>query len=256
VIIDERVRESLVASTRFRDIRLLEVTDSTNRVAAELARAGGEEGIVVATEAQTAGRGRLDRTWESEPGSGLLVSVLLRPEGLPVERWHLVTAAAGLAARDACKSVAGVEPELKWPNDLLWEGRKLAGILAESYTGAVIVGMGLNVHAAPPGAVFLDEAAGRRTSRPALLAAWLRDLDALLDHWDEVGLRYRQECATIGRRVIVEQQGSTINGLAEGIDDDGRLMVRRDGPGSEPTAIAAGDVVHVRREGGPRGQLV
>lgn len=250
MIIDERVRADLAASTRFGDIRLLEVTDSTNRVVAELARAGGEEGIVVATDLQTAGRGRLDRTWEAEPGSGLLVSILLRPQGLPLERWHLVTAAVGLAAKDACAETGGVATELKWPNDLLWVGRKLAGVLAESTDGALVVGMGLNVHSAPPGAAHLDEAAGRRVSRAVLLPCWLRHLESLLDHWDEVAGRYRRECATVGKRVVVEQHGTTLTGVAQGLDGDGRLTVLPDGTGEpEPVAISAGDVVHVRPEG-------
>ncbi|HVA75574.1 MAG TPA: biotin--[acetyl-CoA-carboxylase] ligase [Acidimicrobiales bacterium] len=252
-MIEERVREDLAASTRFWDIRLLEVTDSTNRVVAELAQAGGDEGIVIATDLQTAGRGRLDRTWEAEPGAGLLVSLLLRPDGLPMQRWHLVTAAAGLAAKDACADVAGVAADLKWPNDLLWQGRKLAGVLAESTAGALVAGMGLNVHSCPPGAAYLDEAAGRRVSRGVLLPSWLRHLDALLDHWDDVAERYRTECATVGRHVLVEQHGQAITGFAEAIDDDGRLVVRPDaGEASEPVAVSAGDVVHVRPGGGPQ----
>lgn len=249
MIIDERVRGDLAASTRFRDIRLLEVTDSTNRVVAELARAGAEEGIVIATDLQTAGRGRLDRTWEAEPGAGLLVSILLRPEALPIERWHLVTAAVGLAAKDACAEVGGVATELKWPNDLLWRDKKLAGVLAESTDGALVVGMGLNVHSAPPGAAHLDEAAGRRVSRTLLLPCWLHHVDSLLDHWDDIADRYRNECATVGKRVVVEQHGTTLTGLAQGVDGDGRLTVLPDGGRSPgPVAISAGDVVHVRPE--------
>ena len=237
-------------TTRFGDIRLLEQTDSTNRVVADLAASGAGEGVVVAADLQTAGRGRLDRTWEAEPGAGLLVSLLLRPSGLPVGRWHLVTAAVGLAAREACLSVAGVEADLKWPNDLLWQGKKLAGILAESTSGALVVGMGLNVHAAPPGAAWLDDAAGRRVPRAELLTVWLRALDGMLDRWDTVAERYRRECSTVGRRVAVEQQGSTLVGTAEAVDEDGRLVVRPETPGSEPVAVSAGDVIHVRPQGG------
>lgn len=235
---------------------MLEVTDSTNRVVSELARAGEEEGVVVATDLQTAGRGRLDRTWEAEPGSGLLVSLLLRPRALPRERWHLVTAAVGLAAKDACAEVADVEAELKWPNDLIWRGAKLAGVLAESVEGALVAGMGLNVHSAPPGAACLDEAAGRRVSRAVLLPVWLRHLEVLLGswedpgHWDGIARRYRHDCATVGMRVLVEQQGRTIAGLAEAIDDEGRLVLVPDGDqgvsGGGPLAISAADIVHLR----------
>ena len=250
MIIDERVRTDLAATTRFGDIRLLDETDSTNRVVAELAASGAAEGIVVAADLQTAGRGRLDRRWEAERGAALLVSLLLRPAGLPLERWHLVTAAVGLAARDACRSVAGVEADLKWPNDLLWRGSKLAGILAESTSGALVVGMGLNVHAAPPGAAWLDDAAGRRVDRAELLPEWLRTLDGMLDRWDLVVDRYRQECSTVGRRVEVEQQGSRLVGAAEAIDEAGRLVVQPDAAGSGPVAVSAGDVIHVRPPGG------
>lgn len=253
--IDERVLAELAASTRFRDIRLMDVTDSTNRVVSDLARSGHAEGIVVAADLQTAGRGRLDRTWEAEPGAGLLVSLLLRPRGLPAGRWHLVTAAVGLAAKDACAQVGGVQAELKWPNDLMWRERKLAGVLAESVAGAIVVGMGLNVHSAPPGAAHLDEAAGTRVSRAELLPCWLERLDGLLGKWDAIAGRYSRECSTVGRQVLVEQPGRTIAGLAEGIDADGRLVVRPDGsggdaPSSGPVVISAGDVVHVR-PGGP-----
>lgn len=239
---------------------MLEVTDSTNRVVSELARAGEEEGVVVATDLQTAGRGRLDRTWEAEPGAGLLVSLLLRPRALPRERWHLVTAAAGLAAKEACAEVGDVEAELKWPNDLLWQGSKLAGVLAESVEDALVIGMGLNVHSAPPGAACLDVAAGRTVSRSVLLPAWLRHLEHLLGrwddpgHWDGVARRYRRDCATVGRRVLVEQQGRTTAGLVEAIDDEGRLVLRPDqgpdSPDAGPVAISAGDVVHFRPDDG------
>jgi BirA family biotin operon repressor/biotin-[acetyl-CoA-carboxylase] ligase len=269
VLIDERVRAGLAASTRFSDIRLLEVTDSTNRVVAELAASGSPEGVVVATDLQTAGRGRLDRTWEARAGTALLVSVLLRPAGLDRVRWHLLTVATGLAARSACHDVAGFLPELKWPNDLLVEDRKLAGILAESVgpaagatggpaagaTGgthpgpAVVVGMGLNVHAAPAGAAFVDDAAGHRVSRGSLLVAWLTHLDSLLGRWDDVADLYREQCATIGRRVRVQRGTTDLVGTAEGIDGDGRLLVRPDG--GAVVAVAAGDVIHLRPADGP-----
>jgi BirA family biotin operon repressor/biotin-[acetyl-CoA-carboxylase] ligase len=241
----------LAAETRFRDVRLLEVTDSTNRVAASLAAEGAPEGAVVAAEVQTAGRGRLDRTWEAEPGSSLLVSVLLRPTGLPVPRWHLVTAAAGLAAQSACRSVGGVEVAIKWPNDLLIGEGKVAGILAEASTGAVVLGMGINVHGAPPGAVSLDDAAGRRVDRGALLVEWLTRLDGLLGRWDVVADQYRTRCSTVGQQVVVSCGGgeSELQGRAEAIDGQGRLLVRR--PDGSLATVAVGDVTHLRSA--PRG---
>ncbi|HET9076270.1 MAG TPA: biotin--[acetyl-CoA-carboxylase] ligase [Acidimicrobiales bacterium] len=240
MILDERVRAALAVETRFHDIRFLESADSTNQLVARLAAEGAPEGLVVAADFQTAGRGRLDRTWDARPGDGLLVSVLLRPVGLPVDRWHLVTAAVALAAQAACADVAGVEPDIKWPNDLLAGDRKLAGILAEAAGGAVTVGMGLNVHGGPPGAAVLDELAGRRVRREDLLVAWLRDLDRRAADWHAVGEDYRRRCATVGRQVSVHLgDGQRLDGRAESVDDLGRLVVAG-------RHLAVGDVTHLR----------
>ena len=172
------------------------------------------------------------------------MSVLLRPHDLPPQRWHLVTAAVGLAARQACEDVAGFTPDLKWPNDLLVGEAKLAGILAEATAEAVVVGMGLNVHRAPEGAAWADRAAGRRVDRSELLGAWLRRLDGWLGRWDEVAATYRQTCVTVGRWVRVTQQAMEFEGRAEAIDDDGRLVVVRAQGGR--VTLSAGDVTHVR----------
>jgi BirA family biotin operon repressor/biotin-[acetyl-CoA-carboxylase] ligase len=245
----ERVRTHLASTTRFTDIELLDVTDSTNRVVMDRAAADAPEGLVVAAELQTAGRGRLDRTWEAGPGTSLLVSILLRPVDLPLARWHLATAAAGLAARRACQQAAGFTPDLKWPNDLLVGDRKLAGILAEARGSALVIGMGCNVHGAPPGAAWADAAAGRSVDRSDLLGAWLAALDNSLGRWDVVAADYAANCATVGRMVAVEragdrESGGVLIGRAEAIDDEGRLVVRA---GAGPAvAIAAGDVTHVR----------
>jgi BirA family transcriptional regulator, biotin operon repressor / biotin---[acetyl-CoA-carboxylase] ligase len=247
VQIDERVRAHLAATTRFTDLEVLAVTDSTNRVAADRAGQGAPEGLVVVADLQTAGRGRLDRSWEAAAGTALLVSVLLRPVDLPPPRWHLLTTAAGLAAREACAEVAGFVPELKWPNDLLFDDRKLAGILAEATSEAVVVGMGCNVHGGPPGSAWMDEAAARRIDRGTVLVAWLTSLDRLLGRWDEVAATYSEVCATVGRQVVVERGGDRVAGLAERIDSDGRLVVRLDRGAA--VAVAAGDVIHVRTAG-------
>ena len=107
------------------------------------------------------------------------MSILLRPVDLPVARWHLLTAAAGLAARRACQQVGGFSPDLKWPNDLLVGDRKLAGILAEAAEGAGRDRDGLQCPPGPAGAAWVDEAAGRRVDRSDLLGAWLAALDDL-----------------------------------------------------------------------------
>jgi BirA family biotin operon repressor/biotin-[acetyl-CoA-carboxylase] ligase len=248
VLVPERVRTLLGPSTRFRSIEALPSIDSTNRLVADRAAAGAPEGLVVAAELQTAGRGRLDRSWEAASGAALLVSVLLRPAGLPLSRWFLLSAAAGVSAREACTRIGGFSPDLKWPNDLLVSERKLAGILAEATGGAAVVGMGLNVHAAPPGAAWADEAAGRRIDRSELLAAWLGRLDHHLGRWDDLLRAYRRACSTLGQQVVVEQGHSRLHGRAEDIDDDGRLVVRVTGGGQ--VAVSAGDVTHVRTSPG------
>jgi BirA family biotin operon repressor/biotin-[acetyl-CoA-carboxylase] ligase len=275
VRLDLDSRRRLATTTRFTDIELLAVTDSTNRVVAARAAAGAPEGLVVATDLQTAGRGRLDRSWEAEAGAALLVSLLLRPADLPASRWHLLTAAAGLAAARACGDVGGFTPELKWPNDLLVGDRKLAGILAETSGGGVVVGMGLNVHGGPPGAAWADQVAGRRLDRSELLVGWLTALDGLLGAasgpgrlggggpdgrgpdgrgpggWDGLAAAYRAACSTVGRRVAVQLGDRELTGWAQGIDEDGRLVVEPDG-GGPPLTVAAGDVTHVRPADGGR----
>lgn len=247
--LDERVREALATGTRFTDIRFRTETGSTNHEVATLAAAGAGEGLVIVTDYQSAGRGRLDRTWEARPGDGLLVSVLLRPGDLEAERWHLLTAATALAAREACHEVAGVIPDIKWPNDLLVGGAKLAGILAESQTGvggpAVVVGMGLNVHGGPPASAVLDSVAGRRVSRALLLERWLWALDRRLGRWESVGDEYRRLCSTLGREVTVAVSGGvSIAGRAETTDGHGRLLIRLADGSLE--AVAVGDVNHLR----------
>jgi BirA family biotin operon repressor/biotin-[acetyl-CoA-carboxylase] ligase len=200
-----------VSTSRFSDVRWFPEVDSTNRLAADMVRAGAADGLVVGADHQTAGRGRRGRTWESPPGSNLLVSVVLRP--VP----PLVTLAAGVAAAEACEAVAGVATSLKWPNDVLVGGTKVGGILSELVGDAAVVGLGLNLGWAPEGAARL----GSGVDRDELLAAYLAGLDDPPD----VLARYRARCSTIGRRVRVELPGTTVEGVAEAVDDDGRLVV-------------------------------
>ncbi len=209
-------------------MRWFAVLDSTNGLAAELARSEAPDGVVVGADHQTAGRGRRGRTWESRPGGSLLVSVVLRP--VP----PLVTLAAGVAAAEACAAV-GVPVRLKWPNDVIRDDGKLGGILSELVGGAVVVGLGLNLDWAPPEAACL----GPGIDRAALLEAWLAALDAVLDPGAGVLTRYRLLCSTLGRRVRVEMPGGSIVGLADDVDDAGRLIV-------DGRAIAAGEIVHLR----------
>ncbi|HXZ62135.1 MAG TPA: biotin--[acetyl-CoA-carboxylase] ligase [Acidimicrobiales bacterium] len=241
------------------DVRWLDEVGSTNSYVLEQARRGAPEGLVVAADHQTAGRGRLDRRWESPPGANLLASVLLRPD-CAADDVHLCTVAVALAAADACKEMTDLEPQLKWPNDLLLGGGKLAGVLAEAeFAGdrpvAVVVGIGLNVAWPGPegaGGTCLDDL--RREAPPVdrriLLEHLLGAFGArrvLLD--DAAGRRalaeeLRRRCVTLGQEVRVVLSGEEFSGLATDVDDAGRLVVvTADGP----RRISAGDVVHLRR---------
>src|SRR5205085_8303386 len=139
-----------LAGTRFGTVRFYGEVASTNSELVEDARVGAPEGLVIVADHQTAGRGRLGRTWSAEPGTALLVSVLLRPP-LPISEVPVVLMAAGLAACDGVQAAAGFRPQLKWPNDLVAGDRKLAGLLTESTGGAEpggVLGRGINVSAA------------------------------------------------------------------------------------------------------------
>jgi BirA family transcriptional regulator, biotin operon repressor / biotin---[acetyl-CoA-carboxylase] ligase len=238
----------IVPDLRFGEVRWVAETDSTNTRLLEEARGGAPEGRVLVADHQTAGRGRLGRRWEASPGSALLVSVLLRPD-VSLPRAHLVTMAAGLAAAEACEAVAGVRPGLKWPNDLVVDDAKLAGLLAESVVEgdalrALVVGMGLNVTAVPAdGATALADHSAGPVGRRELLDAWLARLDDRLDALDGVLADYRPRCATLGRDVRVERPGGVVTGRAVDVTDAGHLVVDS---GDERVDLAVGDVVHVR----------
>jgi BirA family biotin operon repressor/biotin-[acetyl-CoA-carboxylase] ligase len=245
-------------SRRFADVRHHQEVDSTNRVAADLARAGAPDGVVVVADHQTAGRGRRGRSWLAPPRSSLLVSVLLRPPerpaaGPPV----LTTVACSLAASDAVDEVAGFLPALRWPNDLSSGGRKLGGVLAEVVDGgAMVLGLGVNLRW-PSGvpeplagiAVTAEEAGGRRVDRDALLAAFLDQLEARDSALASAAGRertladYRDRCETLGRQVRVTLPGGrTQAGVAVGVDDSGRLVLDADGTA---TVLSVADVEQV-----------
>lgn len=185
--------------------------DSTNRYLLDEARNGAAGGLVAVADHQTAGRGRFERRWEAPPGSSLLVSVLVRPA--PVgEEVHRTVMAAAIALAGAVEEVAAFAPGLKWPNDLVVDDRKLAGILAERDGDTLVVGAGCNVEWDE----FPPELAGAATAcnlesplasvdRDALLDAYLTRLADELGHPDAVVARYRERLATLGRRVRIER---------------------------------------------------
>jgi BirA family biotin operon repressor/biotin-[acetyl-CoA-carboxylase] ligase len=239
-------------------VRWFDELDSTNTFLLAEARQGAPAGLVAVADHQTAGRGRLDRRWESPPGANLLASVLLRPRCEPADL-HLCTAAVALAAADACREVAGVDPVIKWPNDLLVGGAKLAGVLAEAeFSGqavaAVVVGIGLNVAwPGPPGAggTCLDDEGGpaQPTDRRFLLDRLLQALGPRRERLDDgagrraVAEELRRRCATLGQRVRVSMAGGELTGVASAIDDAGHLVLEAE---DGPHLVTAGDVVHLR----------
>ena len=240
---------------------------STNDVAAKLASGGAPEGTTVVAEAQTFGRGRLGRTWFSPQGAGLYVSVVIRPDagtrpagggasaggpGLPA----VLTLASGVALAEAIRETTGLQAQIKWPNDLVFERRKLAGILAEasasgSQLDSVILGFGVNVRpvAYPPDvaqrATSIEAELGRPVDRGLLLASALERLSAcrdavrtgqvagVLERWR------RLSPSAAGARVEWRASGGTVTGRTAGLDADGALLVER---GGRIERVVAGEV--------------
>lgn len=231
--------------------------DSTNSWVAAQSRAGAEEGLVASARYQTAGKGRLDRRWESPVDSALLCSILLRPD-LGAERLQLAVAAVALSAREALRNLSGLRAGLKWPNDLVVGHDKLAGLLAEVIGSdgslAVVVGIGINLTDHPQGqATSLLEATGVTCEPSTLLAQLLEELAPRRVQLDtESGRRvlrneYEGALTTLGTRVRVETSAVTIEGIALRVDDLGRLVVASEG---REFVFSSGDVVHLRAEGG------
>jgi BirA family transcriptional regulator, biotin operon repressor / biotin---[acetyl-CoA-carboxylase] ligase len=246
---------------RWAQVDVVERTGSTNADLLVAAADGAPDRSVLVADHQEAGRGRLARSWVAPPGSGLAVSVLLRPTGVPPSRFGWLPLLAGLALLDTIRTVTDVPAGLKWPNDLLLGAgqRKAAGILAEvgdAVRPAVVIGIGLNVAASPPdhpGATSLA-AEGATVDRGQVLTTLLGCLAERESAWREsrgdpeaTRLRadYRAGCATLGSEVKVELPGgSTLHGIAEDVDRDGRLLLLE--PAGRRRAVAAGDVVHLR----------
>lgn len=158
----EHATQALKGS-RFREVRWVETVGSTNTDLMAKAVSGEAGGLVLVADYQTSGRGRRERVWEAPPGASLLFSMLLRPENL-TEHAALVTMAAGVASVEACRAVTGVVPRLKWPNDMLVEGKKLSGMLSETVVAgteitALVIGIGINTNWPPDLPVELAETA-------------------------------------------------------------------------------------------------
>ncbi len=239
--IDEQALSAAIAPWRL-DLR--EETGSTNADAAAAAARGEPEGLVVIAESQVAGRGRMGRSWVSPPRAGLAMSILLRPP-VAMPRWGWLPLLTGLALTDVIPGSG-----LKWPNDLLIDGRKCAGILVEAVAGAAVVGIGLNVSTTEdellPTATSLARE-GLGTDRTKLAIALIEAFKARYADWPGGDPRdaYRKKCLTIGRDVrILLPAERELAGTATSVDAEGRLLVRL--PDGQVCPIAAGDVTHVR----------
>jgi BirA family transcriptional regulator, biotin operon repressor / biotin---[acetyl-CoA-carboxylase] ligase len=253
------LRGAVVAPGRiWRDVRVVAETGSTNADLLAEASGGAREGVVLAAEAQSAGRGRLGRQWVSPPRSALMFSVLLCPAAVPPSLRGWVPLLTGVAVASALRARAAVDAWLKWPNDVLVNGAKVAGILAEQSGDAIVVGTGINVSTTReqlpvPEATSLALEGAASTDRGLLLAAVLTELERWYLAWTgargdatECGLReeYQRLCATLGRQVrVLLPGGTTVTGTAAEVDDIGRLVVAA---ASGIVPVSAGDVVHVR----------
>lgn len=245
-----------LAGDLWRQVRVVDATVSTNADLADAARAGEPEGLVLVAEQQTDGRGRLDRQWESPPRAGLTFSVLLRPS-LEAVQLSLLPLIAGLATVEAVLAVGKVDARLKWPNDVLVDGRKIGGILVELAGGAAVIGIGLNVSTRAE-ELPVDTAtslllAGGVTDREPLLKEVLRALSRRYAAWRWSGdpasvlPAYRERCETIGCEVEIQLPGGEmLRGAAVDIDDIGRLVVVEEQTGNQ-RAFLVGDVTHARR---------
>lgn len=241
-----------------------DTVDSTNRVAADLAKEGRAEGQVILADHQDSGRGRLDREWIASPGTSVLMSILLRPK-FPTEFFFLITSALALAASQTVRSKFSIPCQLKWPNDVMVDDRKIAGILAEAnFNGidgaSVVVGIGLNCKQTaddlrslgrPATSIFAEcgvsldllerrEFASEIAERFGTLYLSLDDLSSRIS----VASLYRQACDTVGKVVRVEMTDETLVGVASDISVEGNLLVETD---ACMRAIPAGDVVHLRK---------
>lgn len=243
-------------------VEVVDALESTNVEVARRAQDGGGDGLVVVADHQTAGRGRLDRTWETPPGTAVTFSLLLRPE-VPARLWPWLPLLTGYAV-DKAITAAGLDAGVKWPNDVLVGEKKVAGILVERIDTpqgpAAVVGVGINVGLTADElpvetATSLEIELGRAVDRTDVLVEVLNAIREAVDAWEMGGEpssvrlheSYAAACVTVGRDVRVElPDGSVLEGRAVEIDASGQLVVATGGADGERRAVAAGDVVHVR----------
>ena len=220
-------------------IQIHDVLPSTNTYAKELARQGAPEGTVVIAGQQTAGRGRLERSFHSPQGTGIYMSLILRPR-CPAEQLLHLTCATAVAACDALEQTCGLRPQIKWTNDLTLNGKKLGGILTELVFGsgtnvsAVVIGIGINCRLSRPPvklkniACSLSDFTDKTELAPlaaALIAAFEQMSRQFLREQAAIMEAYRRNCITLGRQIKILYPSGTETGIAEQVNDDGSLAV-------------------------------
>lgn len=240
------------------NLLVLDETGSTNTLLKELGKQGAPHGTVVIADRQSAGRGRLGRTFLSPAGTGIYLSALIRPNVAPTELMHL-TCAVGVAMCDAVETAAGIHPQIKWINDLVIGSRKLGGILTElslnPKTGNVdfaVLGIGINCGQQPGDfdesirdmATSVSIAAGKPVCREQVAAEMIRSLHAmersLFDRKRQIMERYTKNCITVGQRIQVLRADQVLPGKALDVAEDGSLIVEYDSGGQE--AVSSGEV--------------
>ena len=248
----DAIRRGLKTKLIGQSIIYHDTISSTMDAAKQAIGQGAAEGTVVVADHQTAGRGRLSREWLSVPGGGILLSIILYPE---LEILHRLTMAASLAVARSIKTVAGLQPAIKWPNDVLLQGRKVSGVLSESDVseGSVthaIVGIALNVNldtATMPDiadtATSLKQVLGREVPRQQVLISLLQEFEMLylkLRNGESIQREWLQRLETLGKNVSVRCGDEVQDGYAESVDEEGNLIIRR--PDGRLVTVAAGDV--------------
>lgn len=237
--IAEEVTQGLNTKIIGRDLYYFKTIDSTNLFAKKLVKEGIEEGVVVVTDVQSSGRGRKNRTWSS-PKGGLWFSIVLYPN-IPPQRGMLVTMVSSVAVVHGIEETTGLTPEIKWPNDLLINGRKVCGILTEleaemdriNYT---VVGIGINVNnqlekELQKTATTLKQEIGARVSRVELLRSILKSFDEnynrlILDDYGFIRDSWLSHANIIGKKIQVEDEKTVITGVVFDIDDSGGLILQ------------------------------
>jgi len=256
----EDIRHGLRTKAVGKEIHFYQEVTSTNTLAMGLAADGALEGTVVLAETQTSGKGRLGRKWIS-PKRNLYLSVVLRPN-IPMHKAPLITLTGAVAVVSAIRTTCGLEAGIKWPNDILISGKKVCGLLTEMSAEQdrirhIVLGIGLDVNMEmgelPPNvrslSTTLAAEAGAKINRNALLQQVLRDLERwyqkFLGNEGDVLNEWKKLNMTVGNRITVSGAGEALDGLAQGVDSDGRLIVRLDN-GTIRT-LAAGDVTIVKK---------